>query len=108
MVQYMSEAFDVSKIEGFEWDVHNSQKNQLKHRVSPEECQELFYNKPLLVSADKTHSTTEKRLQALGKTDGSRELFLVFTIRKNSIRVISARDQSRKERIIYQESKENK
>ncbi|MEK6801688.1 MAG: BrnT family toxin [Nitrospirota bacterium] len=39
----------------------------------------------------------------LGHTDASRKLFLVFTIRKRRIRIISARDMSTKERRQYHE-----
>jgi uncharacterized DUF497 family protein len=45
----------------------------------------------------------EPRYYVLGRTNDERHLFIVFTIRKNKIRVISARDMSRKERRIYRE-----
>ncbi|MBU8849534.1 MAG: BrnT family toxin, partial [Desulfobacterales bacterium] len=56
---------------------------------------------PLLIQDDILHSTTEKRYYALGKTNTNRFLFVVFTVRNNFIRVISARDMSRKERKVY-------
>jgi len=51
--------------------------------------------------ADVAHSDLEDRWFVLGQTDTGRELFVVFTIRGESIRVISARDMSRKERKVY-------
>jgi len=45
---------------------------------------------------------TEPRLYALGQTDRGRFLFLVFTIREKLIRVISARDMSRREKKEYE------
>ena len=39
----------------------------------------------------------------LGKADTGRFLFLVFTVRRNRIRVISARDMNKKERTAYNE-----
>jgi len=39
----------------------------------------------------------------LGRTNDDRYLFVVFTIRNNKIRVISARDMNRKERRVYRE-----
>lgn len=88
---------DLSKIEGFEWDKGNFDHIR-KHKVSFRECEEIFMNKPLLLSKDKSHSEIEERFQALGVTNNRKLIFLAFTIRNNRIRVISARDQNRKER----------
>jgi hypothetical protein len=86
---------------GFDWDRGNVDKNWLKHEVSPAECEQLFFNRPLVIQDDTAHSKTERRFFALGKTDSKRALFIVFTVRDNLIRVISARDMSRKERKVY-------
>ncbi|TFG91105.1 MAG: BrnT family toxin [Candidatus Atribacteria bacterium] len=55
------------------------------------------------MSDDTKHSKIEKRFYALGKSKTERFLFISFTIRNNLIRVISARDMNRKERMIYEE-----
>ena len=86
---------------GFDWEVANFEKNWLSHQVSSGECEQVFFNRPILLQDDVTHSQTEKRYYVLGRTDDFRELFIVFTIRNNLIRVISARDMSKKERQIY-------
>jgi uncharacterized DUF497 family protein len=86
---------------GFEWDKGNRDKNWLKHRVDNSECEQIFFNRPLIIHFDKRHSVKEDRFYALGHTDLGRKLFIVFTIRGTKIRVISARDMSRKEREIY-------
>jgi uncharacterized protein len=88
-------------VDGFDWDEGNIEKNWLKHHVAPRECEELFFNLPLVIADDKEHSQTEQRHYALGQTDTGRHLFIAFTIRRGKIRVISARDMSRKEREIY-------
>jgi len=88
---------------GFEWDEGNRNKNREKHGVTTEECEQVFFNQPLLVGIDYKHSNKESRFFVLGKTDFERKLFVVFTVRSNKIRVISARDMSRKERKIYEE-----
>ena len=88
---------------GFEWDRGNSSKNWIKHQISRTECEEVFFNKPLLVVSDTKHSQNEIRYHALGKTNQDRMLFLAFTVRSDKIRVISARDMNRKERSIYAE-----
>ena len=89
--------------EGFLWDEGNYNKNWIKHKVTRSECEEIFFNLPLVISDDVKHSSTEKRFYALGKSKSERFLFISFTIRKNLIRVISARDMNRKERKIYEE-----
>ena len=84
--------------QGFEWDDDNSEKNWLLHEVSDGECEEVFFNQPLLVAADARHSRHESRHFVLGRTDADRWLFVAFTIRRNRIRVISARDMNQRER----------
>ncbi len=86
----------LNNCDGFAWDKGNINKNLDKHGVSKNECEELFFNQPLFVACDEKHSITEMRCYALGKTDKSRLLFIVFTIRNNKIRVISARDMTAK------------
>ena len=94
--------FDFGSIVGFDWDEGNKQKNWEKHQVDFRECEEVFFNQPLLIYEDTKHSSQEKRYYLLGRSDTDRTLFLVFTFRNNKIRVISARDQSKKERKIYE------
>ena len=91
------------QVEGFEWDQSNIEKNWEKHRVSYLECEEVFFNQPLLVQEDEIHSKFEPRCYVLGRSNDGRHLFIVFTIRRNKIRVISARNMSRRERRIYRE-----
>jgi uncharacterized DUF497 family protein len=94
----------LAEFEGFQWDAGNSAKIFDRHQVMPTECEELFFNRPLIVGSDEQHSRGEERFYALGQTDGGRLLFAVFTIRGRPIRVISARDMSRKERRIFRSS----
>jgi uncharacterized protein len=88
--------------EGFQWDAANAGKIWRRHQVAPIECEEIFFNHPLVVGEDERPSGAETRLYALGQTDAARILFLVFTMRGRLIRVISARDMSRKERKVFQ------
>lgn len=91
----------LSNLDGFEWDDGNRTKNWVKHQVSTAECEEVFFNLPLLLANDVQHSQEEQRFFVLGHTNAERTLFISFTIRRNKIRVISARDMSLKERQIY-------
>ena len=92
---------------GFDWDESNTTKNWLKHKVTPSECEQVFFNQPLVVQGDLKHSKNEKRFYALGRTDLKRTLFIAFTVRNKLIRVISARDMSRKKRRVYNDAQKN-
>lgn len=96
---------NLPQLEGFEWDKGNIEKNWLIHKVDYRECEEIFDNIPLLLLPDKIHSKSESRYRALGKTNSSRYLFIIFTIRNNNIRIISARDMNKKERKKYEQTK---
>jgi uncharacterized DUF497 family protein len=91
----------------FDWDKGNEQKNWLKHTVTAEEAEEPFFTAERLVLEDKPHSTTqETRSILLGKSNTGRLLFIVFTIRKQKIRIISARDADKKEVVLYEKALE--
>jgi hypothetical protein len=93
--------------EGFEWDAGNSNKDFIRHNVQNWECEQIFFNRPLLVLEDTVHSAVEERWAAFGKTDANRLLVIVFTRRNELLRVVSARDMNRRERQYYYEEHEN-
>jgi uncharacterized DUF497 family protein len=96
---------DLATITGFDWDEGNARKNE-KHGVSTAEAEQVFFNAPLLLLSDEKHTGSEMRFHALGNSDGRRLLHITFTLRGNNdkIRVISARDMHRKERLIYEKA----
>ena len=89
---------------GFQWDAGNASKNWAKHAVSQPECEQVFFNAPLVLAADPQHSAREARYFALGQTDAGTLLLVVFTLRGTLIRVISARPMSRREREVYRDA----
>jgi uncharacterized protein len=93
----------IKECDGFDWDDFNINKNWNRHLVNYTECEEIFFNEPIIVSNDVKHSAQEDRYFSLGNTNNNRLLFIVFTIRKRKIRVISARDMNKNERKIYNE-----
>jgi uncharacterized DUF497 family protein len=97
---------DWAVITGFEWDDGNARKSADKHLVSQAEAEQMFFNQPLLTLVDHLHSADEIRIHALGHTDDDRLLHVTFTLRQDEtkIRVISARDMSRKERAYYEQN----
>jgi uncharacterized DUF497 family protein len=86
---------------GFDWDEANTRKNWDRHRVTPEEAEDVSFNEPLVVRSDIRHSQREKRYFALGQTSLGRYLFVAFTIRRKSIRVISVREMNHREQEAY-------
>jgi uncharacterized protein len=93
---------------GFDWDDANAGKNWERHQVTPQEAEDVFFQDPLVVRSDVRHSKQEQRYYALGQTLAGRRLFVVFTIRRRLIRVISARDMNRNEQEAYKRyEKEN-
>jgi uncharacterized DUF497 family protein len=85
----------------FDWDKGNIEKNWKKHKVHFKEAEEVFLNRLLKIFPDKKHSKKEPRYVAFGITNLNRKLTIIFTLRENRIRIISARNQSKKERREY-------
>lgn len=81
----------------FEWDKSNQDKNYSKHQVVATEAEEVFFDKNRKLAKDLLHSKNEERYLLIGETKKHRKLYIVFTIRKNKVRVISARDLNKKE-----------
>jgi hypothetical protein len=98
----MSENDPLAACTGFDWNEANVAKNWERHRVTPEEAEDVFFHDPFVLRSDPGHSKREKRYRALGKTAQNRKLFVAFTIRGTLIRVISVRDMSRAENEDYQ------
>ena len=98
---------EFKRIVGFQWDTGNARKSVDKHSVQQAEAEQAFFNEPLLIVEDVGHSGSEPRFHALGVTDTQRPLHVTFTLRESGtrIRIISARDMSRKERGRYEQEK---
>jgi len=94
---------DLGSIIGFDRDDGNKLKNARGHAVSQAEAEQIFLDGRLLIADDAKHSQNEARYHALGRTAAGRQLHVTFTLRHEGtkIRVISARDMSRKERGRY-------
>jgi uncharacterized DUF497 family protein len=100
------EKYPLADCVGLDWDEANVQKNWGRHRVTPEEAEEIFFNYPLVIRSDVHHSKLEKRYYALGQTSIERYLFAAFTIRRKLIRIISVRDMNSREQNAYVHHKE--
>jgi len=94
---------DIDGLVEFDWDDGNILKNEVKHALKWQIIEEIFFNEPLVLLEDKTHSSDDEcRCAALGFTNEKQLVAVIFTKRKNKIRVISARPMSKKERIFYE------
>ena len=89
----------------FEWDTSKAAGNHAKHGVSFEEAATVFGDSEALDGPDLSHSEKELRLLRLGRAVTGRVLIVAYTVRRRdddeSIRIISARRTSRKERTAY-------
>jgi len=86
----------------FIWDKGNKDKNWIKHKIKNTECEEVFFDPNKKINKDQIHSQKEERFILLGQTKKQKTLFLVFTIRHQKIRIISARVINRKEKKLYE------
>ena len=87
----------IANCKGFQWDEGNRDENWHLHQVTNSECEQVFFNLPLIVAPDTKHSHKEQRYFALGRTDAYRWLFISFTIRDDLLSVTSARDMNQRE-----------
>lgn len=88
----------------FQWDEGNIDKSYQKHGIVPNEAEEVFLDENLGVVKDIKHSQNEERFIAVGKTTEKKTLFVVFTLRKEKLRIISARLANKKERSRYEKA----
>lgn len=90
-----------------EWDKGNIDKNFIKHDVSDKEAEQAFNNDLKYIIEDEKHSEKETRYALFDKSDNGKRLSIAFTIRHDKLRIITARDMSKKERRGYEEIKKN-
>ncbi|MCD7815085.1 MAG: BrnT family toxin [Lachnospiraceae bacterium] len=83
----------------FEWDEDKNQKNLEKHGISFETAMLVFNDDYRLEVYDIEHSQTEDRYNTIGLVHDV--LFVVYTERKEKLRIISARLATAQERSIY-------
>ena len=89
----------------FEWDAAKSAANVRKHGVSFEEAKSVFYDEFAIQFYDSENSELEEdQFLLLGQSSESRILLVCHCERDsgNTIRIISARKATRKERRFYE------
>ena len=93
----------------FEWDPVKARTNRKKHGVSFEDAMHLFDDPYALFEQDRASEAGEPRWRALGLAGGVMLLLVAHTVREEGddevVRLISARQATRKERILYDETR---
>ena len=90
----------------FEWDPQKAARNLAKHGVSFEEAATAFGDPLGRIASDPRHSGDEERFVLLGLSRGRRLVAVMFAEREEAVRLISARQATRRERRDYEESAE--
>ena len=83
----------------FEWDREKAKRNKIKHGISFKTAAKVFNDPNRLEEFDWVHSWNEERWQVIGMADDI--LFVIYTERRDKIRIISAREAEEDERRAY-------
>ena len=83
----------------FEWDEKKNRINRQKHGISFETAMLVFNDDNRIEIYDFEHSSDENRYKTIGCVNDI--LFVVYTERKENIRLISARLATKRERSVY-------
>ena len=86
----------------FDWDDEKAKSNLAKHGVSFDEATSVFDDPLFLTFADPEHSLGEQRFIIIGESAKGRLLVVSYTERTKTIRLISARLATNKERKAYE------
>jgi uncharacterized protein len=88
----------------FDWNPDKAKTNLAKHQVSFPEAATVFEDPLSITFPDPNHSIGEERWVIIGQSVNGRLLFVAHTDRDNLTRIISAREVTRREQRIYEES----
>ena len=89
----------------FEWNPRKAEANAAKHGVTFDDAVTVFLDPDALDGPDVQHSSAELRFRRLGRSADGPVLIVAYTLRRSgdaeTIRIISARRASRRERAAY-------
>jgi uncharacterized DUF497 family protein len=86
-------------IDDFVWPTEIANKVATKHRVTPDEAEEIFFNSPRYRFVESGHREGEDVYSAGGQTDAGRYLIVFFIYKgDNTALILSARDMDAAER----------
>ena len=87
-----------------EWDERKNLLNQEKHRITFQEAATIFTDPLEIMIDDPEHSDTEHRFISIGESFRRRLLVVSYAERGDTIRIISARKPTTRERRTYEDS----
>lgn len=86
----------------FEWDDEKAAINRRKHQVGFEEASGVFDDELMITEADESHSDEEDRYVSIGSSPQGRLLVVAYTERVRTIRIVSAREPTSREKQSYE------
>ncbi len=86
----------IDQVEDFDWLPWIEEKIIVKHGVQPYEVEECFFDPNY-----KTRRTKNDTYQLFSRSESGRYLFIIFAWRGRVVRIISARNMTNEERLIY-------
>lgn len=89
----------------FEWDPGKAAANVKKRRISFSEAAGVLEDPLSTTFPDEAHSEEETRFVTIGTSERGRILVVAHTERNDTIRIISARRATRREREFYEQGK---
>ena len=92
----------------FEWDPEKAAANVKRRRISFTEAASVLEDPLSTTFPDEAHSEEEIRFLTIGASRRGRVLVVAHTERDDSIRIISARRATRREREFYEQSRSTK
>jgi uncharacterized DUF497 family protein len=87
----------------YEWDSRKARSNAVRHKVTFDEARTVFDDYFSVSGPDPDHSIDEERFVTFGRSVHNRLLVVAHTDRAGTIRIISARPATARERWLYEE-----
>jgi uncharacterized protein len=88
----------------FTWDVRKAAANLKKHGIDFREAATIFDDPLSTTFSDVDHSESEQRFLTIGESARRRVLVVAHTEEGDTIRIISAREATRREQRFYEEN----
>ncbi len=87
----------------FEWDETKADSNERKHGVTFSEAMTVFADSYSITAYDPKHAEDEDQFLTMGSSGDGRLIIVSHTDRGDTVRIISARVATRRERKDYED-----
>ncbi len=89
----------------FEWNLNKAELNRQKHQISFQEAATVFSDPLSVTFPDPGHSIGEERYLIIGMSHHLQILVVAHIYKVETIRIISAREATKRERKFYEQGK---